>query len=142
MSTTLPHDEQAERGLIGCLCETAQPPENFDPAWIYHSGRRALFLALDMLRNEGDIVPMIDSLNPHHVERVRFANAELAAGMVEQAGTWDCVGDPRRELLMCLDESTHYQLIDYYARRLQAAARRRMGFIEGDRMMRDAMVSA
>ena len=55
----------------GKAAETAQPPDNFDPIWIYHSGRRALFLALDMLRNGGDIVPMIDSLNPHHVERVR-----------------------------------------------------------------------
>jgi hypothetical protein len=124
----LPQDETAERGLIGCLCETATVPDWFDPAWIFHDGRRALFCALDMLRHEGELQPLLDPLNIPHLERTRYANGERAAGMVEQAQTWPCADDPRCELVRCLDEVTHYGLIDYYSDRVRQAHKRRLAW--------------
>lgn len=114
MDAPVPRDIYAERALIGCMLETAQPTEDFDPLFFFDDDRRVLFCALDLLRNKGMLVPVIDSLNTGHCMRVRASNAALVADVVEQAKTWQGVEDPRRELLTCIYAATLPCLADYH----------------------------
>lgn len=116
---TLPQNIHAERGLVGCMLETATPSEDFDPLWIVDAGRRALMLALDALRAEGLLSVPADYANAQDSYRCALTNGTLVVDLVERLNTWPRVDDPRVELAWCLDVGTQPMLIDVYERQLR-----------------------
>jgi hypothetical protein len=130
-----PHetDVAAERGVVGCWLHGSRC-DDLDPAWITCDRRRALLLAADLLREDGQWhVPR--SRHPAHELEAACGNAERVAHAVRSI--WHGDDDPRAELELCLDAATVPGIVDYYVRRLRDVAWCRQEITAIERRLRE-----
>lgn len=136
MKHPVPQDEHAERGLIGCMLQTATS-DDLDPAHVMHEGRRLIVNTLDLLRAEG-LLHTPRTNHPGHEQECGLANAELVAHELTRLGKWTSGTDLRHELRQCLDHATTPALIDHYIKRLATAARLRECIVIHERRLKAA----
>lgn len=132
-------DPEAERAALDCLLSGATS-DDLDPAHFANEGRRALCLALDLLRWCGPWATPA-TCHPRDLTTARARNAEAAADAVLQADIWRSAGDPRHELLIeCWGMAGGQpERLSYWLDRLRDAYTLRVAAEIGNAMVRAAL---
>ena len=119
--TVPPHDDVAERHVIGSLLQGADD-ERVAPTHFHHEGRRTLAEAIFALRSEGQFVAPDDSSPRSHRAAVdqNISRIEVFIG-----DAWKGADTPRKELAACFDAAVLPENLEHSTRQLVETYRRR-----------------
>jgi putative DNA primase/helicase len=131
--TGLPRDDEAERGLIGCLLLGADA--DVDPAALFDERRRKIVVTIQHHRANGWIPPASD--HPRDVQAAARSNLERIVHAIDQ--TWqDEAAGCRSELQQSLDTATRVEDADYFGRLVIETHARRQAIAIHERRLKAA----
>lgn len=120
----IPQDQQAERGLIGCLLYGAKSDE-IDPYVLFNEGRQLIVITIETLQQSGTWVNP-KSTQYHNLQEAARSNLErVAAGLDSISDLWPTISDARNELVQCFESVTRPEDVDYFLGRLNEVHSRR-----------------
>lgn len=133
----LPDDQHAERGVIGCWLRHWKD-DNLDPAWFTDERLLLMFLAVDAIDANGELIAPKNRYEFIEQREIGRANAELASYLIERCNLWDFASDVRQLFGACLGEVTQPQMVDWYVRRMKEVFFQRREIWSAEERLREA----
>ncbi len=120
----IPQDQDAERGLIGCLLYGAKS-DDIETDVIFNEGRQLIIVTIETLQHSGSLVNP-KSTSFHDLQEAARSNLErVAAGLDIISDYWPNAGDGKAELVQCFESITRPEDVDYFLGRLKEVHCRR-----------------
>lgn len=138
LSGNIAIDHIAEYGVIGCWL-TGWHDDDLDPLWISSEQRRLMFLAVDALDANGELVRAREPYSFAEQRGIGARNAEIASHLIERSKLWHWDSEVRQQYGRCLGVATMPQIVDHYVRRLREVHRQHREVWAAEDRLREAL---